>query len=884
MRQAHDTRARSCYLTPSGASTAPNKARVALNFGRVLSERRACSQIPCSPVVMKPSDCFDLHESVGRDELGEVVRATERSTSKRAALKRFDAWTLDSDDGRDGYRAALLALRDILPARTPPVSHFEFSADQGWIASRWVDGENLAELLQERETLPFDEATRVVCGILDALDELHSAGEAHGGLSPRKVLLLDGTDAGGVVVTDPFQHYLYSVADPIKTARKEPQRFLGLPEYFSPEQARGERPDVRSDVYVVGLLFYEILTGKTPFGAKSVSTTLKRQIYEKPLPAHIAKPGLDVPGDAEAILQTALNKDPAQRFQSVRAFRRAINSLRENFEESAERAAAPMGIAPDGVLVGRPVPTGPHPSIVPSAPEPEPHRSERGTEPQSPLAVIAPEPVVDQSPADEDAQRSESEPAVDSAEPTESASTIDASAEADSADEAGIDPAPNESKRAKKRRGKKGRASKPRLNDTESIGEVTATAIREAAIAEGLDDSEERPAAPEEASTSNASTKRKAAAKSSSSQKAAGASTSQAVPVQRGPLSVDDDDELGWFALGNDAEALVEREAVVAEVEGDESGAQNRRFVIGIAAALVVVVLGVVAFANLYGGDDESETEAGTATAEAPAEPEAPAPSPEVPEPSPEVAAVVEAEPPLEGTADTLAAAEGSATPNEDDAAPAAIEDPVQVDGALPTAPAPEPASEPEPTPAPAPAPAPEQPSVVTPTPRPAAPAPTPGPSAAERERAAAAAAAEAEAARQAEAARAAEAQRSSDAQAALRAGQSAAQSRNWGEAASQFERAIELDSGMAAAQHGLGQAYFQQGNYAGATRYLRNAVRMNSRNADYQLDLGQAYFRQGNLDQALESFERASALGHSGADRALQAVRARIAEQEPEP
>lgn len=88
----------------------------------------------------------------------------------------------------------------------------------------------------------------------------------------------------------------------------------------------------------------------------------------------------------------------------------------------------------------------------------------------------------------------------------------------------------------------------------------------------------------------------------------------------------------------------------------------------------------------------------------------------------------------------------------------------------------------------------------------------------------------------------------------------------------------------MAAAQHGLGQAYFQQGNYAGATRYLRNAVRMNSRNADYQLDLGQAYFRQGNLDQALESFERASALGHSGAARALQAVRARIAEQEPEP
>ena len=312
---------------------------------------------------MDPSTRFELLESVGRDELGEVFKAEEKTTGRAAAVKLFDEWTLASETARNAYSESLLELRRIQPVRTPPVAAFHVGDKSAWIASRWVSGQTLDDLLNEQGTLDLDTACGIMCGLLDALDELHSAGKAHGGLSPKKIILLDGVNPGGVILTDPFQHHLYSVDDPIKTSRNDPDRFLGLPQYFSPEQAQGGAPDTRSDVYVVGLLLYQLITGKAPFLARSVSTTLKRQIYEKPLPPRYAKPGLKIPKDAETIVYTALSKDADQRFQVARAFRRAINNLREVVSEDEERLAAPLGLAPIGVLAGLPVPDADRPML-----------------------------------------------------------------------------------------------------------------------------------------------------------------------------------------------------------------------------------------------------------------------------------------------------------------------------------------------------------------------------------------------------------------------------------------------------------------------------------------------------------------------------------------
>jgi hypothetical protein len=152
--------------------------------------------------------------------------------------------------------------------------------------------------------------------------------------------------AGGVVITDPFQHNLYSVSNPIETLQSEEDRFIGLPEYFSPEQAQGSRPDLRSDIYVIGLIIYKMLTGRTTFESGNPSIILKRQIHEQPLPPRLVKPGIEISSELEAIIQQALAKNPDERFDSPRAMRAAIAAVREDFDADSEMAATPLGPYP----------------------------------------------------------------------------------------------------------------------------------------------------------------------------------------------------------------------------------------------------------------------------------------------------------------------------------------------------------------------------------------------------------------------------------------------------------------------------------------------------------------------------------------------------------
>ena len=294
---------------------------------------------------MDPKQRFQLGASAGRDELGEVFKAQDPQTGQAVAVKVFDAWTLASAAGRDAYAAALRLLHGIGPARTPRIVDFHIAADSAWIATSWVEAPRLADLLGAMGVIDEQNAAAIGCGLLDALAELHESGRAHGGISTGKILLNEGFFPGGVVVTDPFQHYLYDVPNPVETAKNQRERYIGVPRYYSPEQARGEQADIRSDVYTIGLVLYELLTGKTPFASPGDDTTLARQISEQALPVRFAKPGLVVSSDFEEIITVALNKDPNKRFQSPVAMRRALASLRAHGDEAAETAHQPLGVA-----------------------------------------------------------------------------------------------------------------------------------------------------------------------------------------------------------------------------------------------------------------------------------------------------------------------------------------------------------------------------------------------------------------------------------------------------------------------------------------------------------------------------------------------------------
>lgn len=847
---------------------------------------------------MDPSDRFELGASVGRDELGEVFRATERASGRRAAVKVFDAWTLEDPRGRDAYASALVRLRDIYPARTPPIADFSLTPEHGWIASRWADGETLGSVMSREGSLPVESAAAIVCGILDALDELHSAFEAHGGLSPGKVLLTAGQDAGGVVVTDPFQHYLYRVDDPIRTSRIDPDRFLGLPEYFSPEQAEGKAPDTRSDVYVVGLIFYELLTGKPPFAARSVAGTLRRQISETPLPPRYAKPGLQLSPEAEAIVYTALNKDPGERFQSARAFRRAINDLRPEFSETSERGAAPLGIAPLGVLVDAPPP-------VPGSLEADALRlsndeivalSVSEMEAFEPEAdnVMPPPPVEDggwdlPSPSTTRASKSvsiEGELSGREAPATATAewAAVDQDGESDTAALHVVEPDAEV---------EDARAEGPATPDAQADVDEPATDSGEGATREadergsGDRESADDPSDSGSDESEAADTVERLDEEATVDEEptvAAPPSTDASGPPDSAPPDPpfgDDDTELGWFA------STVEPTGVVESLESDVDVRHNRRFWRFLWVGGAGAVLCVFVWSNMDGcgaansppsepdeavaetePDEGGETPAGADTtavaapahegsgdnggsgtgdgsngaapAEEPAPATVPPPAAEPEDDVPPAPGQPAAPPPSPADADSEPAAEPAAPTIEapEETAPSAANSP----------PAQAPAtSEPE---------APPQRAALALAPPPAVPATPPN--------APTLSAAQLEANR-------AHAQELADLG-------NAALSRNEPDrAAVLYEQALELDDTVAAAHAGLGDIAYGRGNYEGAALHHRRATRHASRNGRYHGQLGRDYYRLGNLDAAVASLERAAELGDDAAVDLLDTIRERV-------
>lgn len=878
---------------------------------------------------MDPMSRFELGESVGRDELGEVFRATERETGRRAAVKRFDAWTLQGDEGRRAYLDALMILRQIRPARTTPVADVQLGDAEGWIATRWAAGESLSSVLAKNGHLEPQVALKIVSGVLDALEELHSTGAPHGGLNSGKVLLVGGDEAGNVVLTDPFQYRLYAVADPIATSRKDPKRYLGTPRYFSPEQARGETPDLRADIYTVGLLLYEMLTGKAPFDSRKAETTLKRQIYEKPLPLRVARPALADQEDLQRVIFTALDKDPAARFQSARAFRSALNELRASFDEAAERSAAPLGVVPRGVLAGAEVPNDPTPPgdaldgaldseprdsapAAPSAPavtsgvlaaadpaltgtaedvfDVEVSRpagdaagviidvaltaastddSSPSTEPSAPDSpstnLVAPsEPESPEAPVAEQAS-AERSPADDVVAPSAIAETDDAGTEDEGTDDSQNEVAPpNETAAAREERTSKKKGKKKKGKGADRPATVAATSAVSGAEASLKAAAEANPASDVQQDPPSKSKSQRL--------------TAVSAPTSETPGD-GEDDELGWFAVGEDREALIERHAAPAGFS--DSTRRFNRIAVGVSIAFAVIVIASFAFYNDYAekrdaaeareAEDARTREAGalrspTPAASPPPVAPPPAPTPEVPPREPELA-VAPPEPPLP-VDDTAAEAGDPASTDQNGALPA--ETALAVDTGASSAGEPPPPVEPPPAAAEV-----ARPPVAAATPAVVAPPATP-PRQVERpsERVAAVATSPAVAPVEDDTAA-----RTEQARALVRRARAAVDGGDFAAAAPLLEEALSLDEQLSEAWALRGKAAFEQRNYADAVRNYRRAVRLAPRSGEYQAALGMAYFRLDNAADALAAFERAQELGHPDGDRYVRILRERMAQ-----
>ncbi len=276
---------------------------------------------------------YELDGIVGRGGMAEVFRARDIRLDRVVGVK-----TLRDDLARDQtFQARFRREAQSAASLNHPsiVAVYDTGEDMlgslpvPYIVMEFVDGRTLRDLLRDDRRLLPERAAEITDGVLRALDYSHRNGIVHRDIKPGNVML---TRAGDIKVMD--FGIARAVSDSQMTMTQTAQ-VIGTAQYLSPEQARGERVDARSDLYSTGCLLYELLTGRPPFTGDSPVAIAYQHVKEPPIPPSRIDP--EVPPWADAIVLKAMEKDPADRYQSAGEMRNDIQRAL-----SGAPVAAPM--------------------------------------------------------------------------------------------------------------------------------------------------------------------------------------------------------------------------------------------------------------------------------------------------------------------------------------------------------------------------------------------------------------------------------------------------------------------------------------------------------------------------------------------------------------
>ena len=254
------------------------------------------------------ADRYEVEELVGTGGMSSVYRAHDRLLDRKVALKVMHQHYGDDPQYVERFRREARSVASLShPNIVTVIDRGEHESRQ-FIVFEYVDGENLKQLIQRRGPAPVATALELAKQVAQALSFAHQQGLVHRDVKPQNVLLNGG---GTAKVTD------FGIARSldVKHGVTQTGTVLGTSDYIAPEQAQGYTVDAQTDVYSLGVVLYELLTGEVPFPGESFVAVAMRHINEPPPPIRDKRP--DVPPRVEAAVQRAMAKDPADRFASM---------------------------------------------------------------------------------------------------------------------------------------------------------------------------------------------------------------------------------------------------------------------------------------------------------------------------------------------------------------------------------------------------------------------------------------------------------------------------------------------------------------------------------------------------------------------------------------
>ena len=259
---------------------------------------------------------YKIEQMLGEGGMGAVYRGVDMMIDRDVAIKFLRPELASQQSVVERFRSEAKTLAKLNHPNIATLYTFMRAGDSYVMVLEYVKGTTLDNLVQQRGALPAEQAVPLFCQVLDGIQHAHEYGIIHRDIKPANMML---TERGNLKVLD------FGIARLLGTARMTRQgNVIGTIEYMSPEQVKGLETDARSDIYSLGMLLYEMLTGRIPFDIQNEFELMKAQIEQWPTPPRQINPA--IPEVVEAAIGRAIAKDPAQRFQSAGEFRNFLLS------------------------------------------------------------------------------------------------------------------------------------------------------------------------------------------------------------------------------------------------------------------------------------------------------------------------------------------------------------------------------------------------------------------------------------------------------------------------------------------------------------------------------------------------------------------------------
>ncbi|HEY6229916.1 MAG TPA: protein kinase [Pyrinomonadaceae bacterium] len=257
---------------------------------------------------------YKVVQKIGEGGMGAVYKGVDLMLEREVAIKVLKPELASQPQVVERFRSEAVTLAKLNHPNIATLYNFFRQGDNFFMVLEFVNGTPLEKLIEAHGVMTCEQAIPLFCQMLEGIDHAHSFGIIHRDIKPANMML---TQSGLLKVLD------FGIARALGTARMtRAGHLIGTIEYMSPEQVRGLETDARSDIYSLGMVLYEMLTGRVPFASDSEFELMKAQVEQLPTPPREFAPS--IPEQVEWAILCATEKNPEKRFQTAGAFGEAI--------------------------------------------------------------------------------------------------------------------------------------------------------------------------------------------------------------------------------------------------------------------------------------------------------------------------------------------------------------------------------------------------------------------------------------------------------------------------------------------------------------------------------------------------------------------------------